>query len=366
MRGLLSLIVLAACGPSAGVARIEPSPHAFDQSLAQASRTILGGDASTIRRAMVGSVGYGGLWFEDAACAKEFSSARDIPESELDAFARCIAGLHLHPTAHHHSLQDVAVLAYGPGIEVDARMGLGSAPTVLRWIGYTGAEDRKDAPPAITPEILRSIRTDGSDDVEDAKDIAVLDGEAAKSDDHVTSGWFQVCVDHEGAANAIHPLLAHSLAAVRSFTHLIESWRFRPFVAGGQPLAACAIVYLHYPSAKMENDPPRIPVAPLDPASVGASFRKRVEGSAFIPPSDNIKMDLHDSRVHVLVGALAFCVDASGTVTKVEIVESTGIKAYDLELAARMLDWRYEPAKPGDDPKTGCGVVSFVYQQENR
>src|SRR4051812_21438244 len=83
----LGLVLVAACGP--GLAARDTRDVGRD-SLASAA-----GDAKALRALFHDNVVDGGIWFDDAACAKEFGAGEEVPKDRLDAFAQCLAGLHM-------------------------------------------------------------------------------------------------------------------------------------------------------------------------------------------------------------------------------------------------------------------------------
>ncbi len=118
--------------------------------LDDAAARVAGADASTLRGFMHGAVSYGGLWFADPKCREQFIVPRTIGEDELDAFAGCVAGLHLTVSERSYHLYDFAIFSYPPGLEVEARISGGPHGTQLLWIGYEGSAGELATLPTVT------------------------------------------------------------------------------------------------------------------------------------------------------------------------------------------------------------------------
>lgn len=323
-------LALVACGPGA--------PE-HPQSLATAADQLGGSDAQ-IRAMMYKSVDYGGLRFADAACEQEFLVARTIPDAELDAFARCLAGLHLGPDTRRSSMPDFALLTYAPGVEIEARLNTGPNGMQLVWIGYLGSADGHASLPTVSPTALEQLRTGGDphphmNDLEDS--------------------WFKLCLDRDGAITGVHPIATISDALTTTITTEVSSWTFRPFVLGGSPAPVCS--WLEIAGAHAESLG-SVPIAPLDPAATSEQWRPRIGGNTTIAPTDEEKTLIQRAGVHSLAGTLRYCVAPSGEVSKVEIYASTGLPLYDKIIVANVLAWKFEPA----DRET-CAALSMIYVQ---
>jgi hypothetical protein len=99
---LAGLVVTAACGP--GLAPRDVRSDGAD-ALAGAAD-----DANELATLFRGSVVNGGLWFADATCESQFAEPAEVPTSQLDAFAHCLAELHLQPSKRADALGDVVVM----------------------------------------------------------------------------------------------------------------------------------------------------------------------------------------------------------------------------------------------------------------
>src|SRR5262245_15010163 len=91
-----------------------------DDGVAELSRRIAAGDRAGVRAMLEEPLAFGGLWFPDVECRKQFSRSRRLEGPALDAFAACLATVQLQPSDRLHRYPDVAILTYEPGIELDA------------------------------------------------------------------------------------------------------------------------------------------------------------------------------------------------------------------------------------------------------
>jgi len=312
------------------------------------SRRVLMGNASSLRAHMIHSVGYGGLWFADAACTQEFPTARTIPEEELDAFARCVAGLHLVPAGREHKMRDFSIFEYAPGIEVDAQIAENPFTTELRWIGYAGSEHQIASLPSITPGALEGLREGGSVEV-----TSNVDGVA----------WFKLCLDRDGKVTGIHPYASTSPDAERALSVGLDAWTFRPFVAGGAATPACALIMRAHPADFGESFERQVPTAPLDPSRFAATYLKHLEGDPTIQPSDRLKTAIRQAGVTEVTGTFRYCIDENGDVDKVETFETTGIPSYDRQIIEALRTWRFAAPHADGKPVAACSLLSFVYHQ---
>ena len=146
------LSVLLACGPGL---RSKDTRSAASTALITAST-----DAGKMTALLGKAVVNGGLWFEDASCASQFSEG-EVPPALRAEFARCLVGLQLKPSTRTDALGDVEVLTYGPGFELEARVQQNlRGPAALTWIGYA-SKRTKDALPSISGAALEGLRVAG-------------------------------------------------------------------------------------------------------------------------------------------------------------------------------------------------------------
>src|SRR5438046_992034 len=104
VRGLALLVV--ACGPGL-----------VQQETRDVGRTALvasSGNPGRIEDLLRVSVTNGGVYFADPACTFPLG---EVPAAKFEAFARCLAALHLQPSKREDALGDVVVMTYEPGFE---------------------------------------------------------------------------------------------------------------------------------------------------------------------------------------------------------------------------------------------------------
>jgi hypothetical protein len=321
---------------------------------------LVGKDAAAIRALLHEGVVDTGLWFADADCERRFAAPRMVPTGELDAFAGCIAGLHVEASDRVHSVESVAMLAYGPGLELQAWLLVGSQRTQLLSIGYAGDDDgRNDV--AVTPRAMEALRIAGSLELSDPATRAALDADLHDALPGAALGaQLKVCVDPAGKVKRIDPQWASSRAIRAAYVELIKGWQFKPFELGGGPVPVCTLELLSYPAD------PAIPlvgglVPPWpDRSTVGVPLGHRISGETQIQPDREVSRVLR--RGGALVGAFQLCVDETGRVTLVHVYDSTGVASYDADLIEAMHTWRYKPAVVDGHAAAACGIVAFTLQ----
>jgi len=87
----------------------------------------------------------------------------------------------------------------------------------------------------------------------------------------------------------------------------------------------------------------------------------RVSGETQIQPSDVLKTQIEREGKTALSAMFKVCVDASGTVSSVSQLRSTGYASYDDQLVAGIRAWRYRPYTANGVAIPVCGVVTFNY-----
>ena len=158
---------LAACGP--GLA---------SESTIQSAPSVRAGvpppsDEIGFRKLLAGEVQDGGLWFSDAQCQAQFGQNSTIKPDAFDAFARCVAALHLRPTGRTEWIDDTSVLTDDAGFEIEAHIVAGH----LEFIGFSGRAPGVPDLPSITPQSLESLRVAGDSNAtisaDEASDIGL-------------------------------------------------------------------------------------------------------------------------------------------------------------------------------------------------
>lgn len=307
---------------------------------------------------MRGSVTNAGLWFDDAECLATFSTASEIREDRMDAFALCLAKLELRDSARSDTIQDAAVLTYPPGFEIEARILDEADGPHLTWIGYVSRRDRPDGLPSVSPDILEALRVAGTPSGALQPDVAAQLGDAF--------AWLDVCIDAAGTVTETHPRYCSSRKAGRAFIEAAKQWKFRPYTIRGQAMPVCSLVTLSNPpngDQTGELPPPDSERSADDPILVPSRMLERIHGDIEIPPDDYTKELLREYRVHRLRGMVKVCIDQKGHVSKAKIVRSTGLTSYDRLLEKGVSSWVYAPYAEDGQPLPVCTGIVFTYSQ---
>ena len=319
-------------------------------------------NARELAKMMHVPIGYGGLWFDDATCDREFVAPGEIGADRIAEFARCVAGLHLTASKREHPFPDEMILDYGPGFEVEAEFKIRHEEATLFWLGYSGRHYLGDALPVITPEALEALRISGSihPALSDA-DGARLARERKDLGLESSYAWLKVCIDGDGSVTGAHPREESSPIAGDVFSAAAMQWKFRPFVVGGRALPVCALVSMSEP----EGDPPRrmpFPI-PLEIGSVIVSpvaLHRRV-GDPQVFPDEGDALEMYKSGGGLFFAAFAYCVDERGDVTTARQLVFTGFPRYDTKLARAVLGWKYRPYVVEGKAIPACAAITFVY-----
>ncbi len=316
-------------------------------------------DEGALRKLLVGDVASGGLWFADATCEAQFGQPITIKPASFDAFAHCVAGLHLRPTGRGDAFDDTSVLTDDAGFELEARVTAGR----LDFLGFSGRAPGTPELPSITPDALESLRTGGDRNAT----ISAFDASAfAKQPGPRHAEHLRLCVTDSGDLSVI-PATTMMTTAAAAFSAVTRSWRFRPFFAGGKPMAVCAIVAFDYPGATRDSDrlpaPPQfskaghlvyfVPPIDLEPL--------RVAGTKNIVPDDTDKAHLWGRR---LQGSFKLCLDETGHYERGEVLQSTGVPGYDARIARTLMtEWAYRPTVVDGVAIPVCTAITFIYTQ---
>lgn len=122
---------------------------------------------------------------------------------------------------------------------------------------------------------------------------------------------------------------------------------------GGMPLSSRPDVVALAPDAV--NASPIVPPADLE--------AQRLTGERNIIPDDATMRAIARAGKTRLLVPLKVCLDRTGRVDKVKLLESSGFPAYDERLVAGVARWTYRPYLIGGQPVPVCSIVQFVYNQ---
>lgn len=90
----------------------------------------------------------------------------------------------------------------------------------------------------------------------------------------------------------------------------------------------------------------------------------RISGEKLIVPDDVTKVEISRSGKTKLVTTYKICVDATGSVSALNMLKSSGFPDYDAKLLATMWTWRYRPYLLEGVARAVCTSVTFIYQQK--
>ena len=336
----MALCALAACGATARNAQPDDQPT-------------LPSDALSLRKLMHGSLTNAGIWFADPACQAQFARPSEVQEPQLDAFAKCLADLHMHSSNRRDPLPDVAVLSYAPGLEVEVLFAVRDDEPQLLWIGPTSHRDRNEGPLSITPAALDALRI-GDDSQPLVAGLGPHDG-----------AWIEVCLDETGAVKNVRALDASSVKAANAIRSAALAWKFQPFALAGMATHVCSLLVV--PSfagrALFPYPNPLGADGSEPPVTLGAGALHRVSGDIAIQPDDATKVWIQRNRSAGAIGAVQFCIDEKGHVTSARMIRPTGYKDYDRELLAGVKQWDYAPHVEDGVAIRVCAAANFIYSQ---
>ncbi len=321
-------------------------------------------DESNFRKLLASDLTSGGLWFPGADCQAQFGRAGVIGPESYDAFARCVATLHLRPTGRVHWLDDASVLTDDAGFEIEAHVADGK----LDYIGFAGRAPGMPDLPTITPTTLESLRTAGAPTDTISADEADNAKPSRLRDNKPFGEYVRICLDETGALRTVMPGAAADPRAAAAFARVVRTWKFQPFVVAGTPTAVCAITSLEYP-APPRPPTPRLPKPPALSKAGNLVYNvsptdlklERVQGEKAVVPDDKDKIRLKNRR---LIGSFKLCVDEMGRYEKGTILKSTEVPRYDAKLARAIMAWRYRPYLVDGKAIPFCTAATFIYTQK--
>jgi hypothetical protein len=356
---VVAVVAVGACGP--GLSEVRRDANAEDAArLDELASGLLAAtdarDVARVRALLHDSVMLGGLWFEDAACAAEFTLPGEVRAARLDELARCLTTLALVRSGRRDALPDVAVLTHAPGIELGALLAHEHGRPRLRWLGFAGRRHLVDVVPTITPAALEARRLAGHPQ---AAPMTELGAERSYA-------WLHVCLDTDGQVGEVEIRETSSPRAARAFARAVRAWRFQPFTVADQPVPVCAMVRLEHPApgGPVEEKLPLPLPADLDDLVIVPSHQlERVHGDPRIVPDDRTRMQIYQLGLGRLIAALSYCIGVDGRVFRVRMIRRTRFPAYDARLMAGIERWVFRPFHDGGKPIRVCSSTAFHYRQ---
>lgn len=332
MHRLVALAVLSACAyesPSTATVR------AFNQAIAARN-----GDQ--LDKLLQNPFEYGGIAFRDSGCSRDFATPGTITEDRRGRFLQCLTtlGMQWNP---ERVMFDTATFEHHGGFTIEARLSLFEKHTRIYWLGYEGRYSADDSLPTISQSTLETLRTQGSTDApSDPATVARLAREprTARSTPY-SYAIFKVCVSETGETTIGGRYDASSPIAESVLSELVTHWRFRPFLIAGRPVAVCAMTRLIAPKEKAANATTRIGfTAPAPEGFTIVGYEALVRLSTL--EASNFRLPLA-TRSHSNHARVRLCIDGAGAVTRADVVESSGMAAYDALILGHVRKWRYQP-----------------------
>jgi TonB family protein len=315
-------------------------------------------------------LGFGGVWFPDAQCRREFGGAGQITEARIDLFAKCLSAVPLVRAPQQHTYPEVVVFTYAPGILIEALLDPDDGGHV-RWLGYAGRRDKRDALPTLTQEALLAQRHEVASMVLDTAteaEVARELGQARQPPDRYV--WFKICVDAAGAVTSANPRGTSSIALEAAYAAWIKTWTFAPFVLGGQPSPVCGLVMFGgdgpIPNAELPQFgmPPPVPEQEAAAHVVDAAvLGDRLGGDARLAPDEAEQAYIAEHALAPVDGIVFYCLDEDGRVDRARLMRSTGMASYDKRLVEGVQSWRFAPYVVHGQPQRVCSFTHWMFGQ---
>ena len=231
MRGALAVL---GC-----LAAVAPSAHADEAPQdVKARRAVLAAIGKSDAAAFGAQLGAQPLrlyhvWFDTAACAKEFGGKVTVARAKLPRLVGCLARLGLTEGTD-------GALVHDPGVAIVPLLYRG------KLAGLSGVAVEASTP-TVTDAALTGHLAAGTLDVAPDQETRVAIDKANQA----ATVWLEACVDPAGK---IEKISARKRATARGvpYAKTIEAaaarWTFRPFKRGGRPVRVCLRRRYTYPS----------------------------------------------------------------------------------------------------------------------
>jgi len=353
------VLAVAACGPG-----LRARTELFDRRPRDTglARLLAARDPKSIEAVFADDLTSSGIRFTDPACQAMFSGFVHVIDHAN--FAHCLVGLNLRYDEQSKLLYDVALVSYGPGIQLELRFTNDPDNPKLTRIGFAGVrDDTRDSPPTISQHTLESLRTSGTPSVPDELEQRALDADLAarSASSRELFAWLRVCIDAEGQVSSVEPFMTTALPALASFVRTAATWRHRPFLVDGRPTPVCSLVHL---GSRKSQGP--FPMAFTESKTIGAlapaiEFR-RAAGDRLLTPDDETKVAMTKAGGGVTdAGMFLTCIRNDGTVASIQMIHSTGLPTYDQSIMRSVRAWRFEPFVADDKPVSVCAYLGYLY-----
>jgi periplasmic protein TonB len=89
--------------------------------------------------------------------------------------------------------------------------------------------------------------------------------------------------------------------------------------------------------------------------------QQRISGEKEIQPPNDVATQMSRSGKGT-VGVVKLCLNAGGSVDKLNVLKSTGYPAYDNKIKQKMREWRYRPFQVNGKATPVCTSITFIYR----
>jgi outer membrane biosynthesis protein TonB len=208
------------------------------------------------------------------------------------------------------------------------------------------------SPQSVPPRVLSSLRSAGETAIQPPADAALAIAQSGQSKLVAT---LKFCIDTNGVVEKVTLLKSSGFPDYDKTLEstILTTWRYRPFLVNGAAVGVCSVVTFVY------QVPPTTPEINVAPKVVAAL---RIAGEQNISPNMLTERELNRIGARRLVGTVKLCLDTSGKVTRVIVIKSTTVPAYDNKIVNTIKDtWRYSPFLVDGRAEPVCSAVTFVY-----
>lgn len=333
-------LVLTACGP--GIPTTKEPPVEYDATRLGLERIMAAtGNATAISSLLAPGMIFGGAWFPDPQCRKQFTKVGPVDPSWMRSFAQCLATLPWQASSRKTRFPDTLLLTYESGLELEVLLSREDQPRIL-WIGYVSRALATDNAPTVTQAALEARRIDP---------VPVTGKDAL---------WAKVCIDETGAITSVRPDMVTAFEVQESLLSQVRQWRFKPFELDGLGAPICSVVRVGTADEHFDRVPPVYAGSEMQGITVDPRSLPLVEGTFVVVPDGDEKDRLYGQKGNVtLVVGLRYCTDATGRVTDIMITRASGFPGWDAKIVAAAKQWRFQPV-----PTTRvCTNTEFLYTQ---
>jgi hypothetical protein len=117
------------------------------------------------------------------------------------------------------------------------------------------------------------------------------------------------------------------------------------------------------PPGPQDRIVPRAPPPPPKVVSPMTLESYRTSGDKNIHPDEATKRAMARADVEQVSASIKLCVDRTGLVSTVKLVNGTGFEAYDARLMAGVRTWTYRPVLVDGVAADVCSVLAIIYSQ---